>query len=183
MFFQTQEDRGVRGALGAPIGIETIGCLLDEAGIPRSDTRSYPVNRVVRDFSAALNLDTPENAYAALMLRVVGEKDAKQARENFLALDSVAAHGGAEQFKESDFIYNEAWAQVCRSAVLREVLIYQDRLAVVIAYLPGENVRDRFDTRTMEKIDGRWLNLGNDRHKSLEEARAQFIKNGILDNR
>ena len=138
--------------------------------------RSYPVNRVVSDFSEAQNLDTPENAYAALMLRVVGEKDAKQARENFLTLDSVEAHGGAEAIKESDFAYNEAWAQVCRNAEIREVFVYQDRLAAVIAYLPGEEVCDPFDTRRMEKVDGRWLNLGNDRYPTLEDARAHLLK-------
>ena len=151
-----------------------------EAGISPQDVSFWRPLIRVGNAEAVMNLRWPNSVYVSYMLLVACEKDAKQARENFLALDNVAAHGGAEQFKESDFAYDEAWAQVCRNAVLREEIVYRDQYAGVIAFLPGESVVRPFDLRTFEKVEEKWLNIGNGRFETLDEARDALIENFIL---
>lgn len=154
-----------------PIAKELFPKLIRE---PKITFRS--INRPVRDFPVEMDLSTPENAYASYMLLVASEKGAKKARENFLVLHLAATPDEADRFSVSDFEYDPQWGALCRDAKILEVLIYQDRYAQVVAFLPGESVRHPFDVRTLEKVDGRWLNLGNDRFDSLDKFRYRFFR-------
>ncbi len=129
------------------------------------DIRS--IHRSVADFPNEINLSSPANSYASYVLNVTCEKNSAQARKNFIALH----HDDDIQIGPDDFRYNPKWAAILSRAELLEVITYRDRFAVVIALISGQDVQNPCDIRTFEKINGRWLNWGNSRFDSIEEAR------------
>jgi hypothetical protein len=70
------------------------------------------------------------------------------------------------------------WAKVLLNAKILEVRTCENNIAAVMAKLPQEfsskQINKPIDVRHLKLEDGRWLNAGNDRVGTIEEARAQF---------
>ena len=131
----------------------------------------YKVDKSVADF-AADDFSTPESAYAAI--------------------NRVSASGKAEGWKKAsvpsladrlpgkDSSVPEDWAEVLRNAKIVEVRIYDNKYAQVTAELLNEystkEIKQPFDIRHLELVDGKWLNTGNDRRNSVEETVELFEK-------
>ena len=131
----------------------------------------YKVDKSVADF-ADDDFSTPESAYAAI--------------------NKVSASGKAEGWKKAsvpsladrlpgkDSSVPEDWAEVLRNAKIAEVRIYDNKYAQVTAELLSEystkEIKQPFDIRHLELVDGKWLNAGNDRRNSLEETAELFEK-------
>jgi len=65
-------------------------------------------------------------------------------------------------------------AQKWFNARIVEVRIYREKYGAVIAELPGDTVR--FDMRSVELEDGKWLDRGQDVLSGLEAARKKFAR-------
>lgn len=136
------------------------------------DIKSYPVNKSVTEFPSEVeDLSTPEAAYVAFN-RATCLQDPAKIKEAMIRLSIPAYRSGFEQ--ETFSLAEPEWAKVLANAEILEVNQYRDEMATVVAKLQDDNVRKPFDVRNLEKIDGKWLNAGNDRCDSLEKARGVF---------
>lgn len=134
------------------------------------DIKTYRIYKNVADFPADPgDLTRPENAY------VVYER-ALCSQENDGYSERVYALSVPDVKKDAATPLPEDWARVLLNAEILKVVQYQDRFAMVVAKLEGKDVRKPFDLRHFEKIQGRWLNLGNDRVDSEEDADELFSR-------
>jgi hypothetical protein len=83
--------------------------------------------------------------------------------------------GGSERGKNK---VEPEWGKVLLNAKILEVRICDNNVATVIAELPQEftskPIKKPIDVRHLKFEDGKWLNAGNDRVWTIEEARKMF---------
>lgn len=133
------------------------------------------VNRRIADYPHTLNLSTPENTYASYMLLVACQSNAQKARDAFITLNDNEESPVFNRSVES-FESNPQWIEICKKGRIDEKLIWRNSYAWVIGFLEGQEVRLTFDVRVMKKVGDRWLNLGNERYATVDEARRSFFK-------
>lgn len=129
----------------------------------------YPVNRTVSDLPTHEDLSTPETAYANLS-RLWASGDLgfwKRISEPSLAARMPDETGTHE-------LSQKVITETLNTEIL-EVRIWSDRYAAVLAKVPSSS-KTTIDLRCFQKVDGRWLNTGQDIFSDLEAARAKFAK-------
>ena len=131
--------------------------------------RSYAVDRLVADFPGVEDMSTPEAAYVvfARFLATGGDKAAAQ-RLAVKRNERHAAGSAPDTYR----------TRVLPSTHILEVLMWEGTYAGVIAKLPEG--RKPYDIRHLEWEDGRWLNRGNDRRGSREEARTHIRRSWAM---
>jgi hypothetical protein len=138
--------------------------------------RIYEVNRMVAEFSEKEDLSTPEAAYASIN-RVSASGD--QAGWQRVSVKELGENLAKESKSGKNKVEPE-WAKVLMNAKIIEVQICDGNTAVVFAELPqafsAKPIQKPIDIRHLKLDDGKWLNTGNDRVWTIEEARAQFDK-------
>lgn len=126
----------------------------------------YSVGKKVADFPEDNDFSTPEAAYATInRLCADGTGDWR----------AVSSKRVNKEVPLGDFKMEPVSAEVAhrfRTAEILEVRIYRGEYAQVTARL--DNVRHPIDTRSFAWEGGRWLNEGNDRYATVEEAAAKF---------
>jgi hypothetical protein len=134
----------------------------------------YQVSRTVAEFPEKEDLSTPEAAYASIN-RVSASGDA--AGWQRVSVKEIAEKLGREN-KNGKMKVEPEWAKVLMNAKILEVRICNGNSAVVFAKLPqeftSETIRQPIDIRHLKLEDGKWLNTGNDRVWTIEEARQSF---------
>ena len=145
--------------------------LLSDAGIA---TRK--VGKKVSDFPRAVDLSTPESAWAAY--------HAARTRMDANAVVDLSwvknDQQGLEQFwtkvgRKNMAAYNKAQL----SAEIVAVLVYREKLAKVVSRLefpPRIWLNPPYSSMTFGLIDGKWKNLGEDLCWSLGAATADFAR-------
>jgi prepilin-type processing-associated H-X9-DG protein len=136
--------------------------------------RTYEVNRSVADFPRAEDFSTPEAAYAAIN---------RIDRDDPSAWQKVSIAALAEQFARQKgpgrTTADSEWARVLHYARIIEVMVWDSARAAVMAQLPqgmsSRKIVAPIDVRYLERENGRWLNSGNDRFWTVEEAKATFL--------
>jgi len=156
------------------LGITASGfAAVQESGEARA-FRSYEVNRRVADFPAGEDFSTPEAAYATINRM---DWDDPSSWQKVTVARKAARMGGSGS--EPKRTTDPEWLKVLANARIREVLVWNMTKATVIAELPQElsskKIVEPFDRRNFELENGRWLNTGNSRFNSIEEAKTQFI--------
>jgi hypothetical protein len=68
---------------------------------------------------------------------------------------------------------SDAYREKHLRANIIEVHVWDQSHAVVIARQPTRGSGKAFDLRSLERVGGRWLNAGNDKADSLEQARKE----------
>jgi len=129
----------------------------------------YPVNRKVSDFPTNEDLSTPETAYANLS-RLSASGDLgfwKRISEPSLAARMPDETGTR---KPSQKAINETL-----NTKVVEVRVYSNCCAAVLAKVPTF-LKATIDLRCFERVNGRWLNTGQDLYNDLEAARAKFAR-------
>jgi ketosteroid isomerase-like protein len=128
------------------------------------------------EFPEKEDLSTPETAYASIN-RVSASGD--QAGWQRVSVKEIAEKLAMEN-KNGKMKVEPEWAKVLLNAKIIEVRICDSNIAVVFAELPqeftSEPIRKPIDVRYLKLEDGKWLNTGNDRVWTIEEARAMFDK-------
>lgn len=148
-------------------GDSTQSAIIQDPVKTTSLLRSYPVNKRVSDFPILQDLSTPEAAYATIM-------------RDFMATGaSPAEWSDVSTYKKKDTkrrLVSPERIQAFLNAHIQEVIIYNNRVAVVIAQMQEGGVMG-YDQRCLCFTEGRWLNL--EQYKlasSLEEARRLFVQ-------
>lgn len=148
-------------------GDSTQSAIIQDPVKTTSLLRSYPVNKRVSDFPILQDLSTPEAAYATIM-------------RDFMATGaSPAEWSDVSTYKEKDTkrrLVSPERIQAFLNAHIQEVIIYNNRVAVVIAQMQEGGVMG-YDQRYLCFTEGRWLN--SEQYKlasSLEEARRLFVQ-------
>jgi hypothetical protein len=143
-----------------------------EKAIEIESLKQYPVNKSVADFKGN-DVSTPESAYATLN-KIMASKD----KDVIVQWEKYDADGLKFTQRDIDHFLNipNDWAKILQTAEVLNVYIYDDQVAIVIAKLGGENTRNPYDVRMVRKVDGKWLNTGNDRVNSPEEALLKFSR-------
>jgi hypothetical protein len=129
--------------------------------------RSYVVNKKVSDFSLPRDMSKPETAYATIM-------------RDFMATGaSPAEWSDVSTYEEKDAkrrLVSPERAQAFLNAHIQEVIIYKNRVAVVIAQMQEGGVMG-YDQRYLCLTKGRWLNSKQYKlASSMEEARHLFLQ-------
>lgn len=136
--------------------------------------RSYQVNRTVAEYPEKEDFSTPETAYAAIN-RISASGDATGWQQ--VSVKEIAEKLGREN-KNGKMKVEPEWAKVLLNAKILEARICENNVAAVAAKLPQEYsskpINKPIDIRYLRLEDGKWLNTGNDRVWTIEEARAQF---------
>jgi prepilin-type processing-associated H-X9-DG protein len=142
---------------------------------PQGTVQMYEVNRVVADFPPTEDMSTPEAAYATIN-RIDRNDPSAWQKVSIAALAERFAREGSNRRTAVD----PEWVKVLLQARIREVVIWNLTRAAVIAELPqglsGKKVVQPIDVRSLQLENGRWLNTGNDRYASIEQAKAAFLK-------
>jgi hypothetical protein len=137
---------------------------------PASDQlRVYELNKRVADFPDQEDLSTPEAAYAVIN-RVM-------ARGQQGAWRRISARKNRHRVPPADAKRVEVKPEVAEmwlNALIREVRIFRGRHAAVIAEIKTASGATKYDKRSLELEDGRWLNMGEDILGTLEDARSGF---------
>ena len=157
-----------------PVGNESRERNAVERGVAIEALTQYPVNKKVFEFKDD-DISTPEAFYAAFN-KVSASKD-----RNLIAAkltEYSADKTNRYSPDDMDFYVNmrDDFVEALRTANILKVCVY-DQQAIVIAHLPGESIRSPYDVRWLKNIGGQWLNAGNDRVNSEEEAIAKFARN------
>ena len=143
--------------------------------VPAAGPQGYEVNRVVADFPPTEDMSTPEAAYATIN-RIDRNDPSAWQKVSVAALAERFAQEGSKRQTAAD----PEWAKVLLQARIREVVIWNMTRAAVIAELPqglsGKKVVQPIDVRSLQLEKGRWLNAGNDRFESIEQAKAAFLE-------
>jgi hypothetical protein len=132
------------------------------------------INLSVARFPAGEDLSTPEAAYATIN---------RMPRNDLAAWQKVSTAALAERMARAgvrgETVVDAEWANVLANVRIIEALVWNDTRAAVVAELPQALSRKKIvaplDVRFLEWENGRWLNAGNDRFYTLEEARARFV--------
>ncbi len=136
--------------------------------------RVYPVNRSVAEFPPGEDLSTPEAAYATVNRMAWNDPSAWQ-KVSIAAL----AERLAQESRQRPMTADPEWARVLLNARIRDVVVWKDTQAVVVAELPrGLSTKEivaSIDARYFQREDGRWLNAGNNRFVTVEQAEVDFL--------
>lgn len=130
-------------------------------------TRSYTVDKKVSDFPASRDLSTPEAAYATIMrdFMATGASDAEWSEISTWKSQKTDRRSVPPE-RASEYL----------DARIQEVIIYRDRLALVLAKMT-EHGEVGYDPRLLFLHNGRWLNSGQDPlMPTIEEARYWFAQ-------
>ena len=132
-----------------------------------SPIRSYTVNKKVSDFPLSRDLSTPEAAYATIM-------------RDFMATGASPSEWSEISVKQMQGTQRQQVSPErtsnCLDAQIQEVIIYRDRLAIVVAKMRGRDTVG-YDQRFLFYSNGRWLNSGHDGLTStIEKARDNFLR-------
>ncbi|MGD0551089.1 MAG: M56 family metallopeptidase [Sedimentisphaerales bacterium] len=123
---------------------------------------------------AVEDLSTPEAAYASINRVSAGGDLSGWQRVSVKEIAEKLARGN----KNGKMGVEPEWAKVLLNAKILEVRTCENNIAAVMAKLPQEfsskQINKPIDVRHLKLEDGRWLNAGNDRVGTIEEARAQF---------
>jgi beta-lactamase regulating signal transducer with metallopeptidase domain len=133
---------------------------------PPPPAKVYQVHKKVADFPDREDLSTPEAAYATLHRAWAREGDAVWPR---LCVPSLAARVPAGDKRP---LPKERADQLLGAEIV-EVHVWDKIHAVVIAAEETYQGRVFMDMRWLTRVDGRWLNDGNDGRRTLEEARQK----------
>ncbi len=134
-----------------------------------SPIRSYTVDKKVSDFPPSRDLSTPEAAYATIMQDFMATGASPS---EWSEISVKQQHGTGRQPVSPERASNWLDAQI------HEVIIYRDRLALIIAKM-REHDTVGYDQRFLFYTNGRWLNSGQDGLASTtEEARDNFLRKG-----
>jgi hypothetical protein len=132
-----------------------------------SPIRSYTVNKKVSNFPPLRDLSSPEAAYATIM-RDFMATGASGSEWSEISVRQI--HGTQRQQVSPERASN------CLDAQIQEVIIYRDRLAIVIAKMRGRDTVG-YDQRFLFYANDRWLNSGHDGLTStIEKARDNFLR-------
>ncbi len=135
--------------------------------------RTYEVNRSVVEFPRAEDFSTPEAAYATINRIDQGDPSAWQKVSVAALAEQFAREGGQRKTAA-----NPEWAKVLSDARILGVMVWDNSRAAVMARLPQElsskKIVAPIDVRYLELENGRWLNTGNNRFWTIEEAKAEF---------
>jgi beta-lactamase regulating signal transducer with metallopeptidase domain len=150
---------------------------LERLGIPsaRRDAalRTYEVNRSVVEFPRVEDFATPEAAYATINRIDRGDPSAWQKVSVAALAERFARESGGRKTAA-----DPEWATVLSDARILQVMVWNNTRAAVVARLPqglsSQKIVAPIDVRYLELENGRWLNTGNDRFWTVEEARAKF---------
>ena len=131
------------------------------------------VGKKVADFPEAVDLSTPEAAWAAYH-RASGHQDAKGVVDlSWVKIDPAQMELSWTNAEPKDMsVYNKAQL----NAKCVEILTYRGELAVVLSRLefpPGKG-RHPYSLRFFGLINGKWKNLGEGRYPSSEAAKNNF---------
>ena len=145
------------------------------AELPPNEITQRKVGKKVADFPEAVDLSTPESAWAAYH-RASGGQDAQGVVDlSWVKIDPREMERFWTTGNPNDMAaYNKAQLD----AELLDVVGYGEKLAATISRLefpPGVGRRP-FSQRTFGLIDGEWKNLGEDRCESLDAAAENFIQ-------
>jgi beta-lactamase regulating signal transducer with metallopeptidase domain len=130
------------------------------------------VNKTLADFPEALDLSTPQSAWAAWQRACIA-KNGSEAALSWVKLDPAEQQSWWQQQERDDPVGLAIYTTALSQSKLIEVWVYRQDLAETISYLPfpeGKG-RDPYSLRSFGLIDGTWKNLGEDRYGSLDEAR------------
>jgi len=140
----------------------------------KGSVRTYYVNRSLADFPSAEDLSTPEAAYATIN-RIDQDDPSAWQKVSTAALAARMARAGNRRAAAVD----AEWANVLPNARIRQVIVWDDARAAVVAELPqtlsSKKIVAPMDVRLLQRENGRWLNAGNNRFYTFEEAKAQFV--------
>ena len=138
--------------------------------------RVYQINRKVSDFPEAEDFSTPESAYAAINRVMAANDHEGWQRVSVKRLTERLAKDAKIRKKKK---IDPKWSEVVSNARILEVRI-KDGQAVVIAKLSekltSKPIKNPIDYRHLELEDGKWLNTGENRYDSIEQAREKFDK-------
>ena len=141
---------------------------------PGDAFRVYAVNRSVAEFPSAEDLSTPEAAYATVN-RIARDDPSAWQKVSIASLAEKLAQESRRRKATAD----PEWARVLLNARIRDVMIWKDTQAAVIAELPqglsSKKIGASVDVRYFQREDGRWLNAGNNRYLTVEEAEVEFM--------
>ncbi len=136
--------------------------------------RVYEVNRSVADFPPAEDFSTPEAAYATINRIDRGDPSAWQR----VSVARMAARLARQDSGEKPSVDPE-WTKVLLNARICEVMVWNMTRAAVMAELPqglsSKPIVEPIDVRFLELENGRWLNTGNGRFRSIEAAKTHFM--------
>jgi hypothetical protein len=138
-----------------------------EKKTPASPARIYQVGKKVSDFPDREDLTTPEAAYASIHRAYVAEGDAAWPR---FCVPTLAAQikGGIKKPLPKEAADRFLGAEII------EVHVWDEIHAVVLAREETSKPRGGYiDMRWLTRIDGRWLNEGNDAGDTIEAARKK----------
>ena len=145
-----------------------------EGGALKGSVRTYYVNRSVADFPSAEDLSTPEAAYATIN-RIARDDPSAWQKVSIASL----AERLAQESRQRKATADPEWAKVLLQARIRDVIVWKDEQAAVIAELPqglsGKQIVASIDVRHFQRERGRWLNAGNNRFVTVEEAEVDFM--------
>jgi hypothetical protein len=130
-----------------------------------SRTRVYEVHKKVVDFPDREDLSTPEAAYASIARAYAVEGDAAWLRLSAPGLAKHTPHPAKKPLPKER-------AEPFLSAEIVEVHAWGDTHAAVIAQM-----KNRMDLRWFLRVDGRWLNMGNDGAPTLDQVREMVERN------
>jgi hypothetical protein len=133
------------------------------------DVHVYEVGKKVADFPAREDLSTPEAAYASIHRAVAAEGFAAFDR---LSVPRIAALSRGVKLPVLPRGERERWL----TAEIVEVHVWEGSHAVVIARRESSGVGSKMDLRWLERVDGRWLNEGNDARATIDEARKKVVQ-------
>jgi hypothetical protein len=130
-----------------------------------SRARVYEVHKKVSDFPDREDLSTPEAAYASMARAYAAEGNAAWPR---LSAPGLARHMPHPAKKPLAKEQAEHWL----NTEVVEVHAWGDTHAAVIG-----RTKNRIDLRWFLRVDGRWLNMGNDGAATLPEVREMVERN------
>jgi len=132
------------------------------------------VNRSVAEYASREDLSTPEAAYATINRMAQDDPSAWQK----VSIASLAERL-AQESRRRQTTADPEWAKVLLNARIRDVIVWKDTQAAVIAELPqgfsSRQIVASVDVRYFQRENGRWLNAGNNRFLTVEQAEADFI--------
>jgi beta-lactamase regulating signal transducer with metallopeptidase domain len=132
-----------------------------------------PVNKALADFPEALDLSTPQSAWAAWQ-RACLTKNGSEAGLSWVKLDPEEEKHFWQQQERGHPNELAIYVTALAKSKLIEVWVYRGELAETISYLPFPEGKGTapYSLRSFGLINGTWKNLGEDRCGSLVEARV-----------
>jgi len=141
---------------------------------PEDGFRVYSVNRSVAQYTPGEDLSTPEAAYATVNRMPQDDPSAWQK-----ASIAAPAERFAQESRQRRTTADREWTRVLRHARIRDVIIWKDTQAAVVAELPqgfsSRPIVASVDVRYFQRENGRWLNAGDNRIVTVEQAETDFI--------